>query len=46
MNTLIYLLGRSVVAVLQALPLVWVARLGRTGGALAFWLDGRHRRVA
>ena len=45
MNTLIYLLGRSVVAVLQALPLVWVARLGRTGGALAFWLDGRHRRV-
>jgi lauroyl/myristoyl acyltransferase len=46
MNTLIYLLGRGVVAVLQALPLVWVARLGRTGGALAFWLDGRHRRVA
>jgi lauroyl/myristoyl acyltransferase len=46
MNTLIYLLGRGVVAVLQALPLVWVARLGRAGGALAFWLDGRHRRVA
>jgi lauroyl/myristoyl acyltransferase len=46
MNTLIYLLGRGVVAVLQALPLVWVARLGRTGGALAFWLDGRHQRVA
>jgi lauroyl/myristoyl acyltransferase len=46
MNMLIYLLGRSVVAVLQALPLVWVARLGRTGGALAFWLDGRHRQVA
>jgi lauroyl/myristoyl acyltransferase len=46
MNTLIYLLGRGVVAVLQALPLVWVAWLGRSGGALAFWLDGRHRRVA
>jgi Kdo2-lipid IVA lauroyltransferase/acyltransferase len=46
MNTLIYLLGCGVVAVLQALPLVWAARLGRTGGALAFWLDGRHRRVA
>ena len=46
MNTLIYLLGRGVVALLQALPLVWVARLGRAGGALAFWLDGRHRRVA
>lgn len=46
MNTLIYLLGCGVVALLQALPLVWVARLGRAGGALAFWLDGRHRRVA
>jgi len=46
MNTLIYLLGRGVVALLQALPLVWVARLGRAGGALAFRLDGRHRRVA
>ena len=46
MNILIYLLARGVVAVLQVLPLVWVARLGRTGGALAFWLDGRHRRVA
>ncbi len=46
MNTLIYLLGRGVVAFLQALPLVWVARVGRVGGALAFWLDGRHRRVA
>jgi lauroyl/myristoyl acyltransferase len=45
MNTVIYLLGRGVVAFLQALPLVWVARLGRAGGALAFWLDARHRRV-
>jgi lauroyl/myristoyl acyltransferase len=45
MNTLIYLLGRGVVAVLQALPLVWVARLGRMGGGLAFWLDARHRLV-
>ena len=45
MNTVIYLLGRGVVAFLQALPLVWVARLGRAGGALAYWLDGRHRRV-
>jgi len=35
-----------VVALLQALPLRLVARLGRAAGALAFWLDGRHRRVA
>jgi KDO2-lipid IV(A) lauroyltransferase len=46
MDTLIYFFGRGVVAILQALPLVWVARLGRAGGALAYWLDGRHRRVA
>ena len=46
MNTLIYWLGRALVALLQALPLTWVARLGRAGGALAYWLDARHRRVA
>jgi KDO2-lipid IV(A) lauroyltransferase len=46
MDTLIYLFARGVVAFLQALPLVWVAQLGRTLGALAYWLDGRHRRVA
>ena len=46
MNTLIYWLGRALVASLQALPLTWVARLGRAGGALAYWLDTRHRRVA
>lgn len=31
---------------LQALPLTWVARIGRSGGALAWALDARHRRVA
>jgi lauroyl/myristoyl acyltransferase len=46
MDTLIYFSARSVVAFLQALPLMWVARLGRALGALAFWIDGRHRRVA
>ncbi|HXR45986.1 MAG TPA: hypothetical protein VN784_00970 [Candidatus Limnocylindrales bacterium] len=46
MNTLIYWLGRALVALLQALPLTWVARLGRAGGLLAYWLDARHRRVA
>jgi lauroyl/myristoyl acyltransferase len=43
---LLYLVARSLVALLQALPLRCVARLGRIGGALAYWLDGRHRRVA
>jgi len=46
MNKLLYLVARGLVAVLQALPLIWVARLGRAGGALAWWLDTRHRRVA
>jgi lauroyl/myristoyl acyltransferase len=46
MDTLIYLFARGMVVFLQALPLVWVAQLGRAGGALAFWLDGRHRKVA
>jgi KDO2-lipid IV(A) lauroyltransferase len=46
MNTLIYWLGSGFVSLLQALPLSWVARLGRAGGALAYWLDARHRRVA
>jgi lauroyl/myristoyl acyltransferase len=42
----LYLLARGLVALIQALPLRWVARLGRAGGGLAWWLDGRHRRVA
>ncbi len=46
MNTVIYVFARGVVAVLQLMPLAWVARLGRAFGALAFWLDARHRRVA
>jgi len=46
MDDLVYLLGRAVVALVQALPLLWVARLGRLGGQLAFWIDARHRRVA
>jgi KDO2-lipid IV(A) lauroyltransferase len=46
MDALIYLFGRCVVAILQALPLVWVARLGRALGALAYRLDGRRRRIA
>ena len=46
METLLYLVARALVAFLQALPLTWVARLGRVSGGLAYWLDGRHRRVA
>jgi lauroyl/myristoyl acyltransferase len=46
MDKVIYFFARGAIAFLQALPLAWVARLGRAGGALAFWLDGRHRRVA
>src|SRR5512140_1672728 len=46
MDKLLYFIARSLVAFLQALPLRSVARLGRAGGGLAYWLDARHRRVA
>src|SRR5438067_639716 len=46
MDHLLYLLGRGLVGVLQALPLAFVARLGRVGGGVAYWLDRRHRRAA
>jgi len=42
----LYLLARALVGLLQALPLPVVARLGRWGGQLAYWLDVRHRQVA
>ena len=45
MDTLLYLVARTLVALLQALPLRLVARLGRMGGTLVYWLDARHRRV-
>src|SRR5438093_7254585 len=46
MDWLLYYPALALVKVLQALPLRRVARLGRAGGALAWWLDARHRRVA
>lgn len=46
MEPLLYVVARTLLALLQALPLKWVARLGRAGGALACLLDARHRRVA
>ncbi len=45
MDWLLYYPVLTLVKLLQALPLRWVARLGRAGGALAWWLDARHRRV-
>lgn len=46
LDQLLYLIARGLVGFLQALPLSWVSRLGRAGGALAYWGDARHRRVA
>lgn len=46
MDTLLYVAARAGVALVQALPLRIVARLGRAAGALAFWLARRTRRVA
>jgi lauroyl/myristoyl acyltransferase len=46
MEWLLIVVARVLLPVLQILPLTWVARLGRAGGALAYALDRRHRRVA
>jgi len=46
MESLLYLMARLLVACLQVLPLQTLARLGRLGGQIAYWLDGRHRRQA
>lgn len=45
MDKPLYFLVRTIVAVLQALPLIWVARIGRIGGAMFYLLDARHRKV-
>src|ERR1035441_3775560 len=45
MDALIYWPARALVAVIQALPLRFVARLGRGLGRLAFYLTARYRRV-
>src|SRR5690349_439668 len=46
MEELLYWFMRGLVALGQSLPLKWVARFGRCGGAVAHYVDGRHRRVA
>ncbi|HSU54417.1 MAG TPA: hypothetical protein VLT36_10185 [Candidatus Dormibacteraeota bacterium] len=45
MERVLYLFARGIIGLIQSLPLLLVARLGRMGGALAYALDGRHRRV-
>lgn len=42
---LLYWAAKCFVVCLQALPIEWVARIGRSGGAMAHLLDTRHRRV-
>lgn len=46
MGWLLVLPVRALLAILQRLPIRVVVRLGRAGGALAWWILGRHRRVA
>ena len=46
MDLLLYCVVRPLIALLQMLPLRVVARLGRAGGAIAYWIDRRHRDVA
>jgi lauroyl/myristoyl acyltransferase len=46
MDALVYYLALGVVRLLQGLPLVLVAWIGRRLGGLAYFLDRRHRRVA
>jgi KDO2-lipid IV(A) lauroyltransferase len=46
MDKFIYWLARALVAIVQALPLRFVARIGRGIGGLAFHLTARYRRVA
>jgi len=45
MDTLIYIVARAFIAVIQLLPLNLVAWLGRMVGALGFYLDRRHQSV-
>ena len=41
MDSLLYIVARALITLIQALPLRVVARMGRAGGALAYLLDGR-----
>jgi KDO2-lipid IV(A) lauroyltransferase len=46
MDFLLYVVARLALALFQPMPLRWVASIGRCLGETAYWLDGRHRRVA
>jgi lauroyl/myristoyl acyltransferase len=46
MDTLLYWLGRCVVAFITALPLKFTAWIGRQVGGLVYFIDRRHRQVA
>ncbi len=46
MDILWYYAAIALAKILRALPLTAVARLGRIGGGITYFLDARHRRVA
>ncbi len=43
---LLYCIGLGIVRLVQALPLKYVARIGRAAGMMCYWLDRRHRQMA
>ena len=45
MDRLLYFVVLGLIKSLQAPPLRWVARIGRAGGAVAYFIDARHRKV-
>ncbi|MSU34333.1 MAG: hypothetical protein EXS36_04350 [Pedosphaera sp.] len=46
MDLLAYWLARGLVILVSMIPLRGVARIGRFGGTVAWWIDRRHRHVA
>ena len=46
MDFLLYAVARTLVALIQAMPLTWVARIGRATAVVSYKLDKSHRRVA
>ena len=46
METALYLIARCIIVIISCLPLKLVAWSGRRAGAIAWYLDKRHRNVA
>lgn len=46
MSWILTLVGRLLIGAVQQLPIEWVARIGRAGGNVAWFVDRRHRTVA